>query len=326
MSKRTFWTYGAGGGGGRRLRRSTRRSLAPAPRALEIVKWSIITAGFALGIRRRVRRARPGQGGCAPPPRRSRATRARRATFAARCILGLVLIESLVIYVLLISLILFFCLAVRRRAAPLAGQAVRPIAGRRRNVRGRRLRRSAPVPCRPPIASTSRSSLACDRLAPAPDDPHLGHELLPRQNRLPRDRPPGVQRPAPDAGVRRVPGVIVAVRMAPPARRTRGGSLASIFLHAGRVTRRDWLALAGLGLVGHCLYQYLFIGGLAQTSVANGSLIVSATPIVITLLTTAIGQERHRRAALGRRALSLTGIYIVVGRGAHAAPPRCAAT
>ena len=63
--------------------------------------------GLRAGLRRRPRRARPG------PGRRAAAEAIARNPSAAgdirgALILGLVLIESLVIYVLLISLILFF--------------------------------------------------------------------------------------------------------------------------------------------------------------------------------------------------------------------------
>jgi drug/metabolite transporter (DMT)-like permease len=83
------------------------------------------------------------------------------------------------------------------------------------------------------------------------------------------------------------------------------------------VTRSDWLRLAWLGLAGHCLYQYLFIGGLARTSVANGALLVSSTPIVIAFLSTITGHERPGLLHWAGTLLSLVGIYIVVGRGAH---------
>ena len=94
------------------------------------------------------------------------------------------------------------------------------------------------------------------------------------------------------------------------------GVVASIFHTPAPVTRGDLIRLAWLGLVGHCMYQYLFVGGLAQTSVANGALLVSATPVVITLLST-IGGERIGALHWAGTLLSLFGIYIVVGRGAH---------
>ena len=80
---------------------------APGGTNSELVKWSIITAGFALGIAAGL--AAIGQGMSV-----SKATEAlaRNPSAAGEIrgalILGLVLIESLVIYVLLISLILFF--------------------------------------------------------------------------------------------------------------------------------------------------------------------------------------------------------------------------
>jgi hypothetical protein len=93
-------------------------------------------------------------------------------------------------------------------------------------------------------------------------------------------------------------------------------SLASIFHTPERVTGREWLGLAGLGVVGQCLYQYCFISGLSQTSVANSALLIAATPVLIAIITGVFGQEpvgwRHWAGA----ALSLIGIYIVVGQGA----------
>lgn len=89
----------------------------------------------------------------------------------------------------------------------------------------------------------------------------------------------------------------------------------SVFYTPEPVTRRDWLALAGLALVGHFAYQIVFIGGLARTSVANSSLILALTPVAIAGLNAARGLERvgvwHWIGAL----LSIGGIYFVVGAG-----------
>ena len=107
MSKRSVLTFAHGDGAASSLPCS-RRSRAPAAaRPTEIVKWSIITAGFALGIAAGLGALGTGARRSAPPPKRSRATR-RAGDIRGALILGLVLIESLVIYVLLISLILFF--------------------------------------------------------------------------------------------------------------------------------------------------------------------------------------------------------------------------
>jgi len=106
-----------------------------------------------------------------------------------------------------------------------------------------------------------------------------------------------------------------SARIRPPARPLDDSH--GIFHTPASVTRGEWLRLAWLGLVGHCLYQYLFIGGLARTSVANGALLVSSTPIVITVLSTVIGHERPSLLHWAGTLLSLAGIYIVVGHGAH---------
>jgi drug/metabolite transporter (DMT)-like permease len=89
----------------------------------------------------------------------------------------------------------------------------------------------------------------------------------------------------------------------------------SVFRTPTRMTRRDWLELAALGFVGHFLYQYLFIGGLALTTVANSSLMLATTPVVIALISAVLGYERVGARHWAGAALSLLGIYIVVGRG-----------
>jgi drug/metabolite transporter (DMT)-like permease len=56
------------------------------------------------------------------------------------------------------------------------------------------------------------------------------------------------------------------------ARRSEGrASATGVFYTPAPFTKRDWWTLAWLGLVGHFLYQVLFIGGLSRTSVANSS-------------------------------------------------------
>ena len=73
----------------------------------EIAKWSIITAGFALAIA--AFGAALGQGKAVASAAEAIARNPGAAgEIRGSLILGLVLIESLVIYVLLISLILFF--------------------------------------------------------------------------------------------------------------------------------------------------------------------------------------------------------------------------
>jgi F-type H+-transporting ATPase subunit c len=78
-----------------------------APASGEIAKWSIITAGFALAFAAGLGALAQGRGVSAAAEAIARNPGAA-GDIRGSLILGLVLIESLVIYVLLISLILFF--------------------------------------------------------------------------------------------------------------------------------------------------------------------------------------------------------------------------
>jgi drug/metabolite transporter (DMT)-like permease len=113
--------------------------------------------------------------------------------------------------------------------------------------------------------------------------------------------------------------VIALLRVRPAgARRLRGVDsifLTPIFRTPTRLTVRDGLELVALGLVGHFLYQSFFIGGLALTTVANSSLMLATTPVVIALISAVLGHERVGRRHWAGAALSLLGVYIVVGRG-----------
>jgi len=114
--------------------------------------------------------------------------------------------------------------------------------------------------------------------------------------------------------------IMAAIRKMPaePSEPAADGAdaLASIFHTPARITRRDWLGLLLLGVVGHFFYQYFFIGGLARTSVANSSLMLAATPVVIALMTAVTGQDRVSPLHWTGAGLSMAGIYIVVGHGA----------
>lgn len=95
------------------------------------------------------------------------------------------------------------------------------------------------------------------------------------------------------------------------------GGIATVFRTPAAMTRRDWMGIVALGIVGHCVYQYLFIGGLARTSVANSSLLLAMTPVLIAVAGALSGRERIRAVHWAGTLLSLVGIYIIVGRGAH---------
>jgi drug/metabolite transporter (DMT)-like permease len=83
-----------------------------------------------------------------------------------------------------------------------------------------------------------------------------------------------------------------------------------------QLTRRDWVRIVALGLVGHLLYQLCFLAGVARTSVANSSLIFGCTPVAVGILASLAGHERPSMARWAGVALSCAGIYAIVGEGA----------
>jgi drug/metabolite transporter (DMT)-like permease len=96
---------------------------------------------------------------------------------------------------------------------------------------------------------------------------------------------------------------------------TPGGASNLAVFRTSTLSRRDWMLLALLGLIGHFLYQICFIEGLARTTVANASLVIGCTPMVVAIVSAAIGSERLGPMHWVGTALSLAGIYLVVGRG-----------
>ena len=114
--------------------------------------------------------------------------------------------------------------------------------------------------------------------------------------------------------------VMGAARLWPALRAgTPQANASAIFRSAAPLTGHDWLHLAGLGVVGHVLYQFLFIGGLSRTSVANSSLMLATTPVVIAVVSAVLGYERIGRMHWLGAAISTAGIYLVVGRGLRSA-------
>ncbi|MSO34801.1 MAG: DMT family transporter [Acidobacteria bacterium] len=83
------------------------------------------------------------------------------------------------------------------------------------------------------------------------------------------------------------------------------------------LTRADWRQLIFLGAVGTFLYQLCFVGAVRRTSVANGSLIIGISPIVIALLSAWAGHERIKPVRWVGVFLALGGLYLIVGRGAQ---------
>ncbi|MGE0123192.1 MAG: DMT family transporter [Vicinamibacterales bacterium] len=82
------------------------------------------------------------------------------------------------------------------------------------------------------------------------------------------------------------------------------------------IATADWPRVAALGVFGGTLYQVLFLAAVPRTSVANTGLIFGMAPVVISLLSAAVGHERFGWTRWLGGALSVVGLYFVVGVGA----------
>ena len=76
--------------------------------------------------------------------------------------------------------------------------------------------------------------------------------------------------------------------------------------------RRDWLPILGLALLGHTIYQLLFIYGINNTSVSNASVIMATSPIFVALISSFLRYERVKLWAWVGIFLSFFGIYLIV--------------
>lgn len=79
---------------------------------------------------------------------------------------------------------------------------------------------------------------------------------------------------------------------------------------------REWRGLLQLGVIGHLVYQLLFVAGVARTSVGNAALIFGCTPVTVSLIASFAGHERIPLTRWLGFSLSLAGIYAVVGHRA----------
>ena len=108
----------------------------------------------------------------------------------------------------------------------------------------------------------------------------------------------------------------VAIRVARRRARLAGSGRSSILYTPSPLTARDRLDILWLGVIGHWAYQFCFVGGVALTSVANAALIIGMTPVVIATLSALLGREHIGRLHWIGAAISVAGIYFVVGHGA----------
>jgi len=86
----------------------------------------------------------------------------------------------------------------------------------------------------------------------------------------------------------------------------------AVALRAQRPSRRDAVRLALLGLLGHGVYQFCFIQGVARSTVATAALVLASSPALIGLVGRVIGTDRPSRRQWMGIALQLLGMAGVV--------------
>jgi drug/metabolite transporter (DMT)-like permease len=87
-------------------------------------------------------------------------------------------------------------------------------------------------------------------------------------------------------------------------------------------SRGDALRLAGLGVLGHGVYQVCFIEGLARASASTTALVMAASPAFIGIVGRLRGSERPSRHAWAGIGLQLAGMSgVVLGSAAQASAP-----
>ena len=79
--------------------------------------------------------------------------------------------------------------------------------------------------------------------------------------------------------------------------------------------RGDVLRLVGLGVLGHVLYQVLFIHGIALTRAGNAALMLATAPIYVALLSKLAGHERVSAVTGVGMVATMGGVALVIGSG-----------
>jgi drug/metabolite transporter (DMT)-like permease len=88
-----------------------------------------------------------------------------------------------------------------------------------------------------------------------------------------------------------------------------------LFDPKGGLKREDFLAMAGLGVVGVALNNVAFTFGVSMTSASNTALMVATAPLWGMLLGFVLGLERPRLRGLLGVGLALLGVGVIVYRG-----------
>ena len=81
--------------------------------------------------------------------------------------------------------------------------------------------------------------------------------------------------------------------------------------------REAWWPLVWMGVLSNTCYQAFFMYGLEHTSVANASLLVATTPLIVAFLGAATGIEALRRPVVLGGLLGFSGVALILaGKGA----------
>ncbi|MBX7117769.1 MAG: DMT family transporter [Gemmatimonadaceae bacterium] len=82
---------------------------------------------------------------------------------------------------------------------------------------------------------------------------------------------------------------------------------------AARPASRDLRKLLLLGVLGHCIYQVLFINGIARTRAGTAALVIAASPAMVALVARLFGHDRLPWRAVAGIGLSIAGVSLVLG-------------
>ncbi len=86
----------------------------------------------------------------------------------------------------------------------------------------------------------------------------------------------------------------------------------------GHASPADRWRLMALGVLGHCIYQVFFINGIARTRAGTAALVIAASPAVVAIVARAFGHEQFSWRAIAGIALSIAGVFLVLGGTVHA--------
>ena len=76
--------------------------------------------------------------------------------------------------------------------------------------------------------------------------------------------------------------------------------------------KKDLKGILILGLIGHTLYQYLFINGIARTTASLSALMMATCPVFVALLSLMIEKKMPSWKVLVGALLSLMGVFLLV--------------